>query len=316
MAAKTGLQWDQSQLKEKVEHGDVFFPIKNYSTLLTPIYPEVPMHCPPEMELTMISEGSADYAIDFYDYHVSAGDLICIQPSLLHAARISPKGFMRSESFVFHLNLLTSFSTDLCALRYFMPLMEGSLRLVHVIQKDDALYPKISTCFASLSDCCGRKLPGYELELKSLLFHLMNVLLWSGRTNEPGTDSVRSERLKDVLSYVREHYCEDISVDKAAEICHITPSHFMHFFKEKSGTSFNRYLNQYRLNQSALLLTQGVPAAEAAFACGFNQLSYFYRRFKEYYHMTPREFQKRAAVRPEINYYEKRALTQPLLDKY
>lgn len=287
------LQWDQSQLKEKAMHGDVFFPIKYYSTSLVPIYPEVPMHWHPEMELTMIAEGCADYSIDFHDYHVSAGDFICIQPNLLHAARVSPKSAMRSDSFVFHLNLLTSFSTDLCALRYFMPLVEGRLRLPQVILKDDALYPKLTSCFTSLTDCCGKKAPGYELELKSLLFHLMNVLIHSDHTNQPPSDHAQSDRLKSVFSYVREHYAEEISIDEVAGLCHITPSHFMHFFKEKSGTSFNRYLNQYRLNQSALLLTRGVPAAEAAFSCGFNHLPYFYKRFREYYHMTPREFQEK-----------------------
>lgn len=294
METKATLQWDQSQLREKATHGDVFLPIKYYSTSLIPIYPEVPMHWHPEMELTMIAEGNASYSIDFHNYDVSEGDFICIQPNLLHAARVSPKSSMRSDSFVFHLNLLTSFSTDLCALRYFMPMMEGSLRLPQVISKDDARCPQLSSCFASLRDCCGKKAPGYELELKALLFHLINVLIHSDHTNQPKSGHVHSDRLKSIISYVREHYSEDITVEEVAESCHITPSHFMHFFKEKSGTTFNRYLNQYRLNQSALLLTQGVPAAEAAFACGFNQLPYFYKRFREYYHMTPKEFQEKA----------------------
>lgn len=52
------------------------------------------------------------------------------------------------------------------------------------------------------------------------------------------------------------------------------------------------FQNQYRLNPSALLLKNGLPAAGAAFARGFNCLPCFYKRFREYCHMTPQDFQK------------------------
>lgn len=292
MNSRTHVQPDQSQLKEKARHGDILFPIKYYSTSLVPIYPEVPIHWHPEMELTMIAKGNADYFIDFQDHHVSEGDFICIQPGLLHAAKVTGKGALRSDSFVFHLSLLGSSSADLCSLKYFTPITEGSLKLPHVFATDDPLYPELKKYFEFLTECCSKKAPGYELEVKSLLFHLFRIMISSPNAGHTSSDTTHSERLKSVFHYLSVHYAEDITVEDAARICHITPSHFMHYFKEKSGTTFNRYLNQYRLNQSAMLLTQGVPVTEAAFSCGFNNLPYFYKRFREYYHMTPKEFQE------------------------
>lgn len=285
------LQWDESQLKEKAQHGDVFFPFKYYSTTLLPIYPEFSIHWHPEMEFTMINDGCADYSIHFQDYHVSKGDFICIQPNLLHSARIAPKGFMHSSSFVFHLNLLGSSSADVCTLRYLTPIIEGTLIFPHVVSPDAPLYPELRKHFEALTECCQQKLPGYELEIKAQLFHLLRLMVTSPGAHHAESDNLHSERLKTVFHYVHTHYAENITVEDAAKLCCITTSHFMHYFKEKSGTTFNQYLNQYRLNQSALLLTQGIPAAEAAFSCGFNNLPYFYKRFREYYHMTPREFQ-------------------------
>lgn len=291
MKTKMHLQSDESELKEKARHGDVFFPFKYYSTPLHPLCPEVSIHWHPEMELTLITEGEADYFINLNDYHVSEGDLICIQPNLLHSARIMPKGSLLSDSFVFHLNLLGNSSADLCTLRYFTPIMEGTLKLPHVIPTDNPLYPKLRKYFDLLNSCCHEQLPGYELEIKSLLFHMLTLLINSPETDLADANDSHSDRMKCVFDYIHTHYTEDITIEDAARICHITPSHFMHYFKEKSGTTFNRYLNQYRLNQSALLLTAGTPVAEAAFSCGFNNLPYFYKRFREYYHMTPREFQ-------------------------
>lgn len=292
MSNRIHLQLDKSQLREKARHGDILFPFQYYSTSLQPLYPEVPMHWHPEMELTMIAEGEAEYSINLNENYVSAGDIICIQPNLLHSARITPKCVMTSDSFVFHLNLLGNSSADFCALRYFAPIMEGNLKLPQVINTDHVLYPELKTYFERLNHCCHELAPGYELETKSLLFHLLNLLIHSPETCHAEAGDTHSERMKAIFDYIHTHYAEDISIEGAAGECHITPSHFMRYFKEKSGTTFNRYLNQYRLQQSALLLAKGVPAAEAAFACGFNNLPYFYKRFREYYHMTPREFQK------------------------
>ncbi len=291
MRTGTFLQWDESQLREKAQHGDILFPFKHYFTTLQPLYPEVPIHWHPEMELTMIADGTAGYSIDLCDYQVSKGDLICIQPNLLHSARIAPKGSLSSDSFVFHLNLLGNSSADLCVLRYFTPITEGTLKLPHVIRQNDAIYPELKKYFELLTRCSSQKAPGYELETKAMLLHLLRIIITGTGTHRTAADNVHSRRLKTVFNYVHAHYAEEITVEDAARLCGITPSHFMHYFKEKSGTTFSQYLNQYRLNQSALLLTQGVPAAEAAFSCGFNNLPYFYKRFREYFHMTPRQFQ-------------------------
>lgn len=285
-------QIDESQLREKAQHGDILFPFKYYSTALHFLYPEVPVHWHPEMELTMVAKGEADYSVNLNNYHVRAGDLICIQPNLLHSARVMEGSSMLSDSFVFHLNLLGNSAADFCALRYFIPIMEGKLMLPCIIRKDNAMYPELKAYFENLNRCCREQKAGYELEIKALLFHLLNMLIHNPETGCADTGNVHSERMKIIFNYIHTRYAEDVSIEDAARECHITASHFMRYFKEKSGMTFNRYLNQYRLQQSALLLAKGASITEAAYSCGFNNLPYFYKRFREYYHMTPREFQK------------------------
>ena len=293
MKVKKTLSIDEAKLKEKAPHGDVFFPFQYHLTHLNTTSPEVSIHWHPEMELSMITSGQAHYSIDFQDYKVSEGDIICIQPNLLHSVKIRPKEPLTSDSFVFHLNLLGNSPADICTRRYFTPITEGTLKLPQIISKENPMYSELKKHFELLTDCCRQKATGYELEIKALLFHLLCMIISSPQTHRTTPDNTHSERMKRIFNYLHDHYSEDISVEDAASLCGITPSHFMHYFKEKSGTTFTQYLNQYRLNQSAFRLRQGIPAAEAAFACGFNNLPYFYKRFREYYRMTPREFQLR-----------------------
>ena len=289
----------EEKLKEKVRHGDTFFPFQHYLADFCPPSAGLPLHWHPEMEFTKILEGTAVYSIDFQEYPVQAGDYVCVQPGLLHGARMAPSAFLHSDTFVFHLNFLGSSSADICTLKYFSPVMEGNLRFPQVIFRNDPLYPELDGLFQALSSCYQGKEDGYELEIKALLFTLVRLLLNHPRTFHVKEKDPHSERLKLIFDYIHGHYAEEISVEDMARLCSITPSHFMHYFKEKSGTNFSRYLTWYRLSQSALLLRQGAEIAEAAYACGFNNLPYFYRRFREVYQMTPREFCKSVSSAPE-----------------
>ena len=77
-------------------------------------------------------------------------------------------------------------------------------------------------------------------------------------------------------------------IEKIAEICHYSPSHFMKFFKNHMGTSFIKYLNDFRLIKARTrILTTEESILEIAGDCGFNNLSHFNRQYKKKYGITP-----------------------------
>ncbi|MGG7664573.1 hybrid sensor histidine kinase/response regulator transcription factor [Dyadobacter sp. BHUBP1] len=49
-------------------------------------------------------------------------------------------------------------------------------------------------------------------------------------------------------------------------------------------------IRNYRLKKAAALLSDGIAVSEAAYAVGFDNLSYFAKCFRDLYNMTPREF--------------------------
>lgn len=285
-------QGKENDLKEKIQHGDAFFPLQQYTVSFRSAMPELSVHWHPEMEITRIMEGRAVYSVDLQEYEVEEGDMICISPNLLHSARVRPGENMTSETFVFHLDMLTGSAADICALRYFSPLMEGKLQMPHVILRSDSIYGEAEPVFEDLLHTYRDRKKGYELRIKADLFYMLQLLVPHSKAYAAAANDSVSERMKLIFGFIHEHYAEDISVEDIAQICCVSPSHFMHYFKEKSGVTFNRYLNQYRLGQAAMMLRKGAGIAEAAYANGFNNLPYFYRRFREYYHMTPNAFRE------------------------
>ena len=81
------------------------------------------------------------------------------------------------------------------------------------------------------------------------------------------------------------------------KILELFPSYSQNYlcrlFKQHTGMTMTDYLNNIRINYAVLLLkTQNLSVQQIAYECGFKNISYFNRVFREYYNMTPTQFKK------------------------
>lgn len=91
-----------------------------------------------------------------------------------------------------------------------------------------------------------------------------------------------------LLTYLEDHYDDNITLEDAAEIMGFSPSHFSRLFKQLTGTGFVRYLNLIRISQAAQLLTESDrKITDIAFLCGFSNVRTFNRAFLEITGYTP-----------------------------
>lgn len=97
----------------------------------------------------------------------------------------------------------------------------------------------------------------------------------------------RDDFLHDVLRYAEERFRERVSLDEAASRAHLSRYHFCRKFKERSGSTYSSYLNNLRLEFSLTLLDGGFSVEQAALESGFEDPSYYIRRFKDFYGITP-----------------------------
>jgi AraC-like DNA-binding protein len=107
------------------------------------------------------------------------------------------------------------------------------------------------------------------------------------------TRGLRAARLKLAKSFVVAHSDRrDLSVANLAENLNVTPRYVQRLF-EADGTTFTEFLTGQRLARAHRLLCEpsANPAAIStiAYDVGFGDLSYFNRRFRRQYGLTPRE---------------------------
>jgi len=104
---------------------------------------------------------------------------------------------------------------------------------------------------------------------------------------------LKAARLKKAEAYIIEHsHRREISVGSvAAHLC-VTPRYLQRLFEE-GGTTFSEFLVTQRLAQAHRRLCEPesvhVAISAVAYDAGFGDLSYFNRRFRRLYGLTPRE---------------------------
>ncbi len=106
--------------------------------------------------------------------------------------------------------------------------------------------------------------------------------------------SSEQERINAVYAYLVENFREQVSLEKAAAIAHITPSAFCKYFKKITRKTFMETVINYRINYATQQLVQTDKSiSEISFDSGFGDVSHFYKMFRLKMKMSPLHYRKR-----------------------
>lgn len=101
-------------------------------------------------------------------------------------------------------------------------------------------------------------------------------------------------RIKTVYNFIIEHYQKDVYVKEVADLLNLTEAAFYKFIKKHTKKTFTQIVNEFRIHHATKLLTNtDKTISEISFESGYNNISYFNRKFKEVMGNTPGEFRTR-----------------------
>ena len=97
-----------------------------------------------------------------------------------------------------------------------------------------------------------------------------------------------------VISYIADHYREDISLKQIAKLFGYNEKHLSHTLHELTGIQFRQLLAFYRIGHAKKLLTGGTnqDITTIAMDSGFSAINSFHRTFKEMTGTTPSQYRK------------------------
>ena len=101
-------------------------------------------------------------------------------------------------------------------------------------------------------------------------------------------DSHYTPVIREILSYIQVNYKEDLSLKILSYKYHMNASYLGQIFQKEVGCSFNQYLSNLK-NEKAkdMILNTNMKINDIAKEVGYLDTSYFYRKFKQCYGVSP-----------------------------
>ncbi len=288
-----------SQVKESVQPLTEQYPIwvRHGIVQIGPTIPHPERH--PYCEFSTILEGAAVAYVGREDVERKAGDYFLAGPGVAHwykgtqyPVRFAAVYFLPSV-----LIEMGPISDGMHLLRRFTARQTLADRLV---RPPAALAPRFAGAFEEIVDEFDQKRIGHEIRLRTLLTEmLVQILRWeqqSGQGLHPAGSTTGWRPVEKALNYLQAHFSEAIYAKDLAAVAGLSQSRLKQLFNEHLGMPWSRYLQGYRLDRAAALLSQpGYSVLETALAVGFESLSHFNTMFRSAMGIPPREYARRAA---------------------
>lgn len=246
-------------------------------------------------EVYFFLSGQVEYRVEGRIFHMEPGDLLLISPQELHQPLVEPD--VRYERIVLwinkdYLDSFTELGVDLT--RCFDNTLPTHTNLIRPssVQRSDVRMQLRSLVRESYGKDYGSQLYATGILLQ-FMTELNRLALQSEAERKETEESEESSPLvTQVLSYIAEHYNEELSLDDLSQRFYVSKYHLSHEFSRVVGTSVYRYIMLKRLLIARQMLMDGGAPGTVYSNCGFGDYANFYRAFKDEYGVSPRACQK------------------------
>ncbi len=104
----------------------------------------------------------------------------------------------------------------------------------------------------------------------------------------------RESIVEDIINYIDHNYMENLRLEFIALLFGYNSSYLGKIFKQKTGHSFNTYLDMVRIENAKRLLAQGnLKVYEIAKKVGYTSADYLHIKFRKYMGETPAEYRRK-----------------------
>lgn len=277
--------------REDKQHGSADFPLQYYS--LDKLHPQyvMPLHWHRELEVVRVKSGRLTLYINNEAYLLCDGDTAIVPSGALH--RGEPVDCVY-DCAVFDISMISSSKSGRA--RELTRLLMSSGREISPVCEGTGEY------ISALLDTVAEKKELFEFKVISLLSELAYLLYSSnpegGEHRESEKNAHRRAVMTLLIDKIEREYTTRLTLAALAEQAQVNEKYLCRFFKEYTGQTPIDYINRLRIDRACYEMSVGrLNVTEAAFECGFNELSYFSKTFKKYKGISPGEYRRRFCVK-------------------
>lgn len=282
---------------ENTVHGTPVFPLQIYSQHDNEGFYFVPQHWHVEWEWVYVEYGTINITVHGKQYSLKENDVCFINSGELHEIKSTGSSF--HHAIVFQPKILDFELYDLCQHNFIRPLTGNKLLFPTVFsERQRGLQGEVLKYLKEIVKIYHSNPHEGALSLKLQILHTIDILYRNKCFSENVSTSVQEDsvnKLKKVIGYIQENYQNKITLEELSKICYMSPNYFCNYFHKETGKTPMVFINEYRIQKAAKLLSQSdISISQAALEAGFDNFSYFIKKFKEYKGVTPKQYRNLA----------------------
>lgn len=278
--------------RSMLEYGALEFPFVCYLDKISGYRNRhIEWHWHREFELSFVIEGVVHCFVDDECITLYPGEALFINSEMIHHFEsddgimynivFAPEFIANISSTVFQKNV-APYLTSNCKYFYFSKSASEDTLLLEIIKSIGVL---------SRTATCNQEIKLYSRVL-DFWVHFVDTSKGT-LTQKNNADRLRQERLRKMMEYIQSHYAAPISLRHIAESANISTSEALRCFRSGLKTTPINYLNDYRMSVAfSQLMSSRSPVYQIASSVGFENASYFCRKFKKRYGVSPKCIQK------------------------
>lgn len=234
------------------------------------------------IEILVILEGDGYFQYGAEEIRVLANDIIIVNSGTLHRAH--SQGTLSYEYLIIDENfcLKNGISTE-------NTIFENHFR-------DNSTKNLFLTATKRIKEYNSDKNSSFSAPqaINAVLSLLIDICLNHTKAKEDtvSSQSISEKYVKQVIEYIGDNFCEQISLDELAKMCNITKYHLIREFKRYTGQTIFTYINILKCKKAQVCLMNGLTVTETATECGFDNVSYFSQVYKKIMGVSPKKAKK------------------------
>ena len=249
-------------------------------------YADYRLHNYDELKIVRIEHGSCVWNVNGSDYEMESGDLLLLNRlDFRYVRKITSAEPMSVCQLCFTPSALYP-NQD--AARFFFCRPDG---LSNHLSHKNLLTKELAKDFDSILE----EIDTVSLYRDEMILNRLSRMILHIAREYPAVASVHrnpdnSSLIADVVTYIRENPCADLSLSAMAARASMSKSHFSRTFKAYSGIGLREYITRSRVIRVITMMKNNPKCniIDIALACGFNTSSGFYRAFESVTGTSPR----------------------------
>ena len=283
-------------MRELFDYSDPSFPLFIWTgDFRTFVERTTSCHWHHEFEYGMLLSGELDFHVDGQYIRLTQGEPIFINSNALHMATQAPEcGGAVLFTVSFLPSLFAGENDGTVFRKFFQPVLQSSV-MGFVIENTVCDGAEIAGLLTEIYELDTR-IDDYELRCIGLISRIWRLTLRYIKEHHNEfmpfrANHKREAKAKDILSYIKEHYAENICIQDIARHTGVSRSECFRSFQYFTNKKPIEYLTEYRLAHAANMLRETDKSiAQIATECGFSSSSYFGKLFKEKYAVSPSRY--------------------------